>query len=121
LLGLLWCPVDDAHMISDHVQAGALFSVVFISAGLLPTRHDDLLLSALLNDVREVFRVPTKHCDRIPGRARVFPLLRLLIEPPVRLSSTKRKTRLTILRELKSPYFADICSETNTCHYSVTS
>src|SRR5690625_1359344 len=99
-------------MISDHVQAGALFSVVFISAGLLPTRHDDLLLSALLNDVREVFIVPTIHCDRLPGRARVFPLLRLLIEPPVRLSRTKREARLTILLELQPSDFADICSET---------
>src|SRR5699024_6563823 len=109
---LLWCPVDDPNMIGNHIQAGALLAVVLISAGLLTTRHAHLLLRAFLNNVCEVFRVPTKHCHRVPGSARILELLRLLIETPVRLSSAKRKTRLTILRELQPSDFSDICSKT---------
>src|SRR5699024_12877685 len=99
-------------MVSNHVQTFALFAVVLIGAGFHATRHGDLLFRAFLDDVCEVFRVPTEHGDVVPGRARVFPLLRLLIEPAMRLSSAKTESRLTVLRELKSPYFADICSKT---------
>src|SRR5699024_10892618 len=88
---LLWCPVYESHMICHHIQAGALLAVVLISAGLLSTRHHDLLLSAFLDDVCEVFCLTTEHSNRIPRCACVLPLLRLLIEPPMRLSSTKRK------------------------------
>src|SRR5699024_90837 len=106
-------------MVSYHVKAGSLFTVVFISASLLTARHAHLLFSVLLDDVREVFRMLTEHCHRVPGRARILPLLSLLIEPAMRLSSTKRKTRLAILRELQPSDFADICSKTDLCQLLV--
>ena len=31
---LLWCPVYESHMVSYHVKAGSLFTVVLISASL---------------------------------------------------------------------------------------
>src|SRR5690625_5814435 len=96
-------------MIGNHIQAGALLAVVFVGAGFHTTAHGDLLFIVLLDDVCEVFSVTTEHSNRIPRCACVLPLLGLLIEAPVRLSSTKREARFTILRELKSPYFADIC------------
>src|SRR5699024_2784232 len=116
---LLWCPVYESHMICHHVQAGALLAVVLISAGLLTARHGHLLFSVLLDDVREVFSMTPEHCHRVPGRARILPLLSLLIEPAMRLSSTKRKTRLAILRELQASDFADICSKTDLCQFLV--
>src|SRR5699024_4577984 len=106
-------------MVSNHVQTFALFAVVLIGAGFHATRHGDLLFRAFLDDVCEVFRVPTEHCHRVPGRARILPLLSLLIEPAMRLSSTKRKTRLAILRELQPSDFADICSKTDLCQLLV--
>lgn len=84
---LLWCPVYESHMIGYHVQAFALFAVVFIGAGFHATRNGDLLFRAFLDNVCEVFRVPTEHGDAVPCGASVFPLLRLLIEPTMRLSS----------------------------------
>src|SRR5690625_3536623 len=99
-------------MICHHVKAGALLAVVFISAGLLTVRHANLLLSVLLDDVCEVFRVPTEHCHRVPGSARILELLRLLIETPVRLSSTETESWFAVLRELQPSDFADICSKT---------
>src|SRR5699024_6507428 len=109
---LLWCPVDESYMVSYHVKAGSLFTVVFISASLLTARHAHLLFSVLLDDVCEVFRVPTEHGDVVPGRARILELLRLLIETPVRLSSTETESWFAVLRELQPSYFADICSKT---------
>src|SRR5699024_2927897 len=90
----------------------SLFAVVLISAGFHTTRNAHLLLRAFLNNVCEVFRVPTKHGDRIPRCSSVLPLLRLLIEPTMRLSSTKREARLTVLRELQTANLTNICSKT---------
>src|SRR5699024_5803688 len=116
---LLWCPVDDANMIGNHIQAGALLAVVLISAGFLTTRNAHLLLRAFLNNVCEVFRVPTKHCHRVPGISRILELLRLLIETPVRLSSTETESWFAVLRELQPSDFADICSKTDLCQLLV--
>src|SRR5699024_2170974 len=106
-------------MVSYHVKAGSLFTVVLISAGLLTARHAHLLFSVLLDDVREVFSVPTTHCHRVPGSARILELLRLLIETPVRLSSAKTESWFAVLRELQPSDFADICSKTDLCQLLV--
>src|SRR5699024_640678 len=99
-------------MIGNHIQAGALLAVVLVGAGLLTARHAHLLLRAFLNNVCEVFRVPTEHCHSVPGSARILELLRLLIETPVRLSSTETESWFAVLRELQPSDFADTCSKT---------
>src|SRR5699024_8705576 len=116
---LLWCPVDDPNMICHHVKAGALLAVVLISAGVHTTRNAHLLLRAFLNDVCEVFRVPTKHCHRVPGRARILELLRWLMDAAGRLSSAKTESWFAVLRELQPSDFADICSKTDLCQLLV--
>src|SRR5699024_624074 len=116
---LLWCPVYESHMICHHVKAGALLAVVLISAGLLTARNAHLLLRAFLNNVCEVFRVPTKRCHRVPGSARILELLRLLIETQLRLSSAKTVSWFAVLRELQPSDFADICSSADLCQLLV--
>src|SRR5690625_1480620 len=106
-------------MIGNHIQAGALLAVVLISAGFHTTRNAHLLLRAFLNNVCEVFRVPTKHCHRVPGSARILELLRLLIETPMRLSSTETESWFAVLRELQPSDFSDICPKTDLCQLLV--
>src|SRR5690625_3051246 len=106
-------------MIGNHIQAGALLAVVFVGAGFHTTAHGDLLFRVFLDDVCEVFSVTTEHSNRIPRCSSVLPLLRLLIEPTMRLSSTKREARFTILTELQTANLTNICPKTDLCQLLV--
>src|SRR5699024_12495372 len=96
----------------DRVYNRVLSSSVLSVAALLPASHALLLSSLLVDDVREFFCLTTEHSNRIPRCACVPPLLGLLIEAPVRLSSTKREARFTILTELQTANLTNICSKT---------